>query len=69
MDKRLRAMKIGVKKLALGCPMDEPLPDCPANALRDLPFAKRLEAVDEMTIKELQEILLHHHKCLGMREN
>ena len=69
MDKELRAMKIGVKKLALSCPMDEPLPDCPAKALRGLQLAERLATVDEMTVEQLEEVLLHHHKCLGTREN
>ena len=68
MEKYFSDIKIWVKSLTVDCPMQDALPDCPVNDLRELPLAKRLEAVDEMPTEQLEAITQHHRSCLHMRE-
>lgn len=57
-----------VKGLVMGCPFDDPIPECPLEAMRKLPVADRLRRVNAMTDQDLAEIISHHKKCLEIRE-
>lgn len=57
-----------VKGLIMGCPFDEPLPDCPLGKIRELPVVYRLKRVNSMTDDEITEIIEHHKRCLEIRE-
>lgn len=68
MDKTIEDKKAWVRELLIGCPFDEPLPDCPGCELRKLPIEKRIKAADEMTEKDLDNVINHHKCCLRKRE-
>lgn len=57
-----------LKGLAVGCPLNEPLPDCPLENIRKLPIADRLRRVNAMTESDVMDIISHHKKCLEKRE-
>ena len=60
--------KLLVKKLTVQCPQEEPLPDCPLSALRELSLVEKLEMVDKMPLDQLENIVRYHDNCLQERE-
>jgi len=64
----LEHKRIWVKGLLIDCPMGEALDDCPARDLRAMPIRARLIAVDAMTPEQVEEVIVHHKRCLSKRE-
>ena len=61
--------RIWVKGLMIDCPLGTPVDDCPARDLRTLPIGKRMIAVDTMTPEQVEEVIVHHKKCLKERKD
>ncbi|MEN8134566.1 MAG: hypothetical protein ABFS18_03385 [Thermodesulfobacteriota bacterium] len=68
MESYFSDIKVWVKSLAVACPMQDALCDCPISDLRELPLAERLAAVDETPLTQLNEIIQYHNKCRQLRE-
>ncbi|MDC0357195.1 hypothetical protein OAO01_00135 [Oligoflexia bacterium] len=63
LDKRAWA-----KGLAMECPMNEELSDCPLCEVRRLPLAQRVKVVDNMSDADIDNLLEQHIACLKKRE-
>ena len=53
--------------LVLECPFQEPLPNCPAADLRNLPVEEKLESIKNMSEQALDEIIEYHRECTKKR--
>jgi hypothetical protein len=54
--------------LVISCPFNRALDNCPANEIRKLPLAERMDFVDNLTNQQVDETLEHHKNCLAERE-
>ena len=67
-DISIEDKRIVLKDLLVECPMGEALDDCPARDLRKLPVEKRLITVDTMAVEQIEEVVVHHTRCLKKRQ-
>jgi len=68
MHYKLRDKKTWVKGILVDCPLGDPLEDCPANEIRNLPLPQLVSIVNGLSDKQLDAIILHHETCLAQRE-
>jgi hypothetical protein len=59
--------KIWLYGLFVACPEGTPLPDCPVEKYRSLPDKKKITILENLSEKEVENIIKHHHKCLLRR--
>ena len=57
-----------VRGLLISCPFGKPLDDCPLEKFRKIPISERIKLVDSMEEKQIDQIIVHHQKCLRQRE-
>ena len=65
----LENKKAWVQGLMVDCPFGKPLNTCPAKDLRVLPLNDRFALVKQMDENQINEIILHHERCLEEREH
>ena len=69
MDKLALEIKMTwVLGLMIDCPMGKALDNCPAKGIRRLPLEEKISKVKQMEESQLQEIIMHHRRCLKERE-
>lgn len=64
----LKYRRVWLKGLVISCPFNRALDNCPANEIRKLPLAERMDFVDTLTNQQVDETLEHHKNCLAERE-
>ena len=67
MDFSIEEKRDLVLKLVLNCPFQNSLSTCPAKALREVSLNDKTSIVKYLTDKILDEIILHHEKCMESR--
>lgn len=61
--------KARVQGLMVDRPFGKALDTCPAKDLRILPINERFAIVKQMEETQINEIILHHERCLEEREH
>jgi hypothetical protein len=59
--------KIWLYGLFIACPQGKPLSDCPLEQYRIGSEKERLTTLENITEKEVEEIIKHHNQCLLRR--
>ena len=54
--------------LLIDCPFGKVLDDCPVEAIRSVSVFDSFESVRGMGRAKIEEVLVHHQKCLDTRE-
>jgi len=55
--------------LVVECPLQDPLENCPAKKLRNLPFKECAALISDMEENQLDKIISFHRQCLYERES
>jgi hypothetical protein len=63
-----RDKRTWVKGIFADCPLGTPLPDCPANGVRNLPLAQLVCVVNSMSEAKLDAAIAYHENCLRQRD-
>lgn len=54
--------------LLIACSFGTALDTCPATEIRKLPVLERLKLVNSMEDKQIDQIIIHHQRCMRKRE-
>jgi len=65
----LKEKQAWVIGLIIECPLMDPLESCPAKELRTLPIQDSTRIIYNMEESQLNDIIVHHQMCLGVRED
>lgn len=68
MEYRLRDKRTWVKGIMVDCPLGNPLENCPASKIRNLPLSQLVSVVNSLPDKQIDVIIAYHENCLKQRE-
>ena len=64
----IKSIRQLIHGLSVGCPHNDPAPDCIISQFRGISFTEAYRVIEKLTESELEQIIRLHKQCFSERE-